>query len=143
LTVVSQQKCLGHFPSVPVSTRPRFHVNKGNQVPGQVILVQIANPPQPGAVTHGPPQSGNFLSIFEGELALVIIGLGVVVIIALSIALHRKEASAEDATRAYALVLIIIGTIVLICAGYSNDQIAPAMGLFGTVAGYLLGRKAG
>jgi hypothetical protein len=33
--------------------------------------------------------------------------------------------------------------MVLICAGYSNDQIAPAMGLFGTLAGYLLGRKGG
>jgi hypothetical protein len=45
--------------------------------------------------------------------------------------------------RAFAITLIIIGTMVLICAGYSNDQIAPAMGLFGTVAGYLLGRRGG
>jgi len=28
----------------------------------------------------------------------------------------------------------------LITAGYSNDQIAPAVGLLGTIAGYLLGR---
>jgi hypothetical protein len=65
------------------------------------------------------------------------------VIIALSIVLRSKESSADDAIRAYAITLIIIGTMVLICAGYSNDQIAPAMGLFGTLAGYLLGRKGG
>ena len=103
--------------------------------------MQVANAPPANAAAHAPQPSGNFLSNYEGELALIIIGLGVVVIIALSFVLWKKESSAEDAIRAYALVLILVGTIVLICAGYSNDQIAPAMGLFGTVAGYLLGRK--
>jgi hypothetical protein len=103
--------------------------------------MQIANAPPADAASHAPPPSGNFLSHYEGELSIIIIALGVVVMVALSIILWKKESSADDAIRAYALVLIIIGTIVLICAGYSNDQIAPAMGLFGTVAGYLLGRK--
>lgn len=103
--------------------------------------MQVGNPPPPGAIAHAPPPGANFLSTSEGELALLIVGLGLVVMIALSVVLWKKETAAEDAIRAYALVLIIIGTIVLICAGYSNDQIAPAIGLFGTVAGYLLGRK--
>jgi hypothetical protein len=103
--------------------------------------MQVVNAPPANAPAHAPPPSGSFLSHYEGELALIVIALGVVVILALSLVLWKKETSADDAIRAYALVLIIIGTIVLICAGYSNDQIAPAMGLFGTVAGYLLGRK--
>jgi hypothetical protein len=74
-------------------------------------------------------------------LALVVVGLGVLVILALSVVLRTKGASPDDAIRAYGIVLIIVGTMVLICAGYSNDQIAPAMGLFGTLAGYLLGRR--
>jgi hypothetical protein len=105
--------------------------------------MQIANAPPAGTKAIAPPPSGRFLSSAEGELALVVIGLGVLVIIALSIVLRSKESSADDAIRAYAITLIIIGTMVLICAGYSNDQIAPAMGLFGTLAGYLLGRKGG
>lgn len=103
--------------------------------------MQVTNPPPTGAVSHAPPPVHSFISAYEGELSLIIVGLGVVVILALTFVLRKKESSAEDVVRAYALVLIIIGTIVLICAGYSNDQIAPAMGLFGTVAGYLLGRK--
>lgn len=106
-------------------------------------MIQVANSPPAGATVHAPAPAANFLSSSEGQLALIIVGLGAVVMIALTFVLWKKTATAEDAIRAYALVLILVGTIVLICAGYSNDQIAPAMGLFGTVAGYLLGRKGG
>src|SRR5436190_7933107 len=105
--------------------------------------MQIGNSPPAGTATKVPAPSQRFLSSAEGELALVVIGLGVLVVIALSIFLRTKSASADDAIRAYAITLIIIGTMVLICAGYSNDQIAPAMALFGTLAGYLLSRKGG
>lgn len=103
--------------------------------------MQIGNSLPLGTAGHAPPPSPGYLSSREGELALVVIGLGVAVIAALCVALFRKEASPEEAIRGYAIVLIIVGTMLLICAGYSNDQIAPAMGLFGTIAGYLLGRK--
>lgn len=105
-------------------------------------MIQVANSPPPGAPPKAPTPGSNFLSTSEGELSIVVIGLGLAVIMALSVILYKKDATADSAIRAYALILIITGTIVLICAGYSNDQIAPAMGLFGTVAGYLLGRKA-
>ena len=105
--------------------------------------MQIANPPPAGAQAAAPVSTSHFLSSTEGELTLAVIGLGVLIIIALTFVLRGKGASADDAMRSYGIVLIIVGTMVLICAGYSNDQIAPAMGLFGTLAGYLLGRKAG
>ncbi|HZU24698.1 MAG TPA: hypothetical protein VFA04_04200 [Bryobacteraceae bacterium] len=105
--------------------------------------MQVANAPPPDAASNAPPVSARFLASAEGELALVVIGLGVVVIIGLSIVLKTRNGSPDDAIRGYAITLIIVGTMVLICAGYSNDQIAPAMGLFGTLAGYLLGRKGG
>ena len=105
--------------------------------------MQIANAPPARAVSAAPAVSHRFLSSAEGELALVVLALGVLVILAMTLVLRNKEASAEDAIRAYSITMIITGTMVLICAGYSNDQIAPAMGLFGTLAGYLLGRKAG
>ena len=49
---------------------------------------------------------------------------------------HRPE----DATRPIIIVTVIIGTLILVTAGYSNEQIAPAFGLFGTIIGYILGR---
>lgn len=38
-----------------------------------------------------------------------------------------------------ALPLIIVSAIFLVIVGYSADQIAPVLGLLGSVAGYLLG----
>jgi len=105
--------------------------------------MQVANSPPPGATSPAPPPASHFLSSTEGELTLVVLGFGVLIVIALTFLLRRTNSSADDAIRAYSVTLILIGTMVLICAGYSNDQIAPAMGLFGTLAGYLLGRKAG
>jgi ABC-type xylose transport system permease subunit len=43
--------------------------------------------------------------------------------------------------RAFALVLIIVAAVFLIVAGYTEQQIAPVMGLLGTIAGYLLGSR--
>ena len=40
------------------------------------------------------------------------------------------------------MITVITGSLILITAGYSNDQIAPAFGLFGTVIGYMLGRMS-
>jgi hypothetical protein len=46
----------------------------------------------------------------------------------------------EDTLRSFALTLVIIGTVFFIVAGFDSQQIAPAIGLFGTIAGYMLGR---
>jgi hypothetical protein len=46
----------------------------------------------------------------------------------------------EEIIKVLIVTLIIISTLVLITSGFSNDQIAPALGLFGTIAGYLLGK---
>ena len=48
----------------------------------------------------------------------------------------------EDISRALIVITVITGSLVLITAGYSNEQIAPAFGLFGTVIGYMLGRMS-
>lgn len=102
--------------------------------------MQIVSAP-PAHASTSASSGARFVSQNEGELTLIIVALGIVVILAVSSILWKRASSPDEATRAYALILILIGTMVLICAGYSNDQIAPAMGLFGTVAGYLLGRK--
>lgn len=40
------------------------------------------------------------------------------------------------------LTLVVTAGLFLITAGYSETQIAPMMGLLGTIAGYLLGKEA-
>jgi hypothetical protein len=45
-------------------------------------------------------------------------------------------------TRLIIITLIIISTLFLITAGYDKEQILSAMGLFGTIAGYILGKSS-
>lgn len=54
--------------------------------------------------------------------------------------LLRARASVQDTTRMTMITLIItlaVGTLVM---GYDERQIAPVLGLFGSIVGYLLGR---
>ncbi len=46
----------------------------------------------------------------------------------------------EDVTRPTIVITIVMGSLILIIAGFSNEQIAAAFGLFGTIVGYMLGR---
>ena len=69
--------------------------------------------------------------------------LGLAIIGALIVALRKvANARSEDIARPVIILTVIIGTLILVTVGYSNDQIAPAFGLFGTIIGYMLGRIA-
>jgi hypothetical protein len=107
------------------------------------VRVQIANPPPSAAPQSPPPVAAHFLSTAEGELALTVIAFGIIVIVVSAIVLRSKLASPDLVLRSFTITMIVSGTLFLICAGYSNDQIAPAVGLFGTIAGYLLGKSEG
>jgi len=52
----------------------------------------------------------------------------------------KKTPRPRFVLQAFALPLIIISAIFLVVTGYSQEQIAPVIGLLGTIAGYLLGR---
>jgi hypothetical protein len=45
----------------------------------------------------------------------------------------------DDVLRLVVTTLVVCGTLFCLAAGFSSEQIAPAIGLFGTVVGYLLG----
>ena len=81
------------------------------------------------------------MSSFEFWLSVIVLTF-TLLLISTQIWLIRSHLLSPDLSQRALLVTIIIGaTLFLITAGYSNDQIAPAMGLFGTIAGYLLGRS--
>ena len=85
------------------------------------------------------------LSSFEFWLSVIILGFTLIIMIGevVLIISGKITATAEAAVRFVLVTLIIGATMFLIASGYSNDQIAPAMGLFGTIAGYLLGKSTG
>ena len=72
-------------------------------------------------------------------ISSVILVFGAVVV-AIAAYLIRKETDGQIILKVLATILIITFSVFLIVAGWSDQQIAPAMGLLGTIAGYLLGK---
>jgi hypothetical protein len=97
---------------------------------------------------QNPNSGGNLIRFFtktpyEFWLSCLIMLLGLAIIGALIFAVRRVDnARPEDFARPIIVVTVIIGTLLLVTVGYTNEQIAPAFGLFGTIVGYLLGRLA-
>jgi hypothetical protein len=52
----------------------------------------------------------------------------------------RDRVSANDIIRGFSVILILIGVVALLGIGYDEKQVQPAIALFGTLLGYLLGR---
>lgn len=95
--------------------------------------------PAPDMVDRMPAQS--WLTNVERNLSIAVLGFGVVVLLIQFVTLRGVTASNPDLViRAYAVTLIVVCTLFLVSAGLSANQIAPGIGLFGTIAGYLLGR---
>jgi hypothetical protein len=104
-------------------------------------------PSPPPSMIANPNVGGNLMNFFsvrtpyEFWLTSLIGLIGLIIIAALIWSVSKVEhRRPEDVTRPIIVVTIIMGTLILVTAGYSNEQIAPAFGLFGTIVGYILGR---
>jgi hypothetical protein len=98
----------------------------------------------PKSTIDFPTNTGKvkYLTSLEYLLSIAVLLFGLI-IIGLEIYLVKSNIISSDAVVKFIVVtLIITGTLFLITAGYDNNQIAPAIGLFGTVAGYLLGKSS-
>ena len=83
----------------------------------------------------------SLLSNYEFWLTISILIFGAISIaFSLKYVSQGKNSDSEHIIRVIAVNLIVIGTLVTITGGLSDKQIAPAFGLFGTIAGYLLGK---
>lgn len=79
----------------------------------------------------------------EQVLSIAILAFGLIVLCVQYLLLrddpHRPV---QEILPLLSINLIITGTLFLISAGLSAQEIAPGLGLFGTIAGYVLGRRA-
>ena len=73
-------------------------------------------------------------------MSSVVLVFGLVVIVICAVLMRNSKPSAEAVLRVFGTVLIITGALFLVVAGYDDKQMAPVMGLLGTLAGYLLGK---
>jgi hypothetical protein len=102
------------------------------------LTIQNTNPPP--YPERSDTQVTLRMSRYEFISSLVILAFGLIVVILEIIIIRQHKIHPEEIIKFVTITLIIISTLYLITAGYSNDQIAPAIGLLGTVAGYLLGK---
>jgi glycerol uptake facilitator-like aquaporin len=116
----------------------------GTLVAGSVLADEPArNVPPPASASDGGGLAGFFSSRtpYEFWLTALIVFFGVIVIFSILMFFRgTAEKNGDRVVRALIVVVIVVGTLVLITAGYSNEQVAPAFGLFGTIVGYFLGR---
>lgn len=73
-------------------------------------------------------------------LSLSVLIFGLMIILMEMYLAQTKRIESENIIKVIIITLIITATLFLITAGYNNNQIAPAIGLLGTIAGYLLGK---
>ena len=89
------------------------------------------------------PKSLSLITNFEFVLSLMVLFFGGFTLVVEYRLLSKSEkVNPDDAFKIIVITLIVVGSLFLITAGYTNNQIAPAMGLFGTIAGYLIGKTS-
>jgi hypothetical protein len=81
------------------------------------------------------------MSTFEFKLSLIVLVFGFLVLLAEFLLLRSMAHTAEQLLRIFGITLIVIGAMMMVPAGFNAEAIAPAMGLLGTIAGYLLGQR--
>src|ERR1051325_698502 len=94
--------------------------------PDYVVVSDSAQPWSPGLV----------MTMGLGFLVFALIVLG------LMTWTMRQLRNHKSILRAFGLLLIISAAVLLVIVGYGERQLAPVLGLLGTIAGYLLGRSS-
>ena len=90
------------------------------------------------AVVSNPlwtPELVRFLAI-----AILIFTFGALLLGA--VLLWREKAQGNQILRVFGVITIIGISSLLLIVGFSNEQLTPIIGLFGAIAGYLLGKDA-
>lgn len=125
-------------PSGGLTAAPAAPTNPPAAVPDE-SRTGVNPPPRDGS--SGPIGIQRILTRLEFWLSLIVLLFGFVVVFVEYRLLRLRSFTSEEILRVFTVTLIIVGTLFALTAGFDSQQIAPAMGLFGTIAGYLLGRR--
>ncbi len=88
--------------------------------------------------TMDPPSWWSVTNAMTISATILVFGLLVII---LATYLIKNGKRTESVLRIFGTILIVMMAVFLVVAGYTDTQIAPVMGLLGTVAGYLLGKE--
>lgn len=73
-------------------------------------------------------------------LTMFVLIFALLVLLLVTWLLRKNSAPAGMVMKIFGLVLILCLSSVLLVVGYSDAQLTPIIGLFGAIAGYLLGK---
>lgn len=77
---------------------------------------------------------------FEFLLSIIVLFFGLIVVTLEVFLASKGIIKSEYAYKCIIITLVIVGSIVLITAGYSNNQINGVIGILGSIAGYMLAK---
>jgi hypothetical protein len=75
------------------------------------------------------------------NLAWLILGFTLIVVCLATFLLRKNDVNGQMTLKVFGLTLIISMSALLLIVGYGKDQLTPIIGLFGAIAGYLLGKE--
>ena len=129
---------IAHTESATSSTSTSLMNNQGaGTVADNGKLDKMVSPKKGESLVVG------WLSSFEFWMSFSVLSFGMLIFVIEIIMVRLTAFQPEQIIRILAVTLIVISTLFIITAGFDSEQIAPAMGLFGTIAGYMLGRADG
>jgi hypothetical protein len=75
-------------------------------------------------------------------LAIGVLGFSCIALVMASLLLWRSRAEPSQVLKVFGVITIVCFSALLLVVGYNNEQLTPIVGLFGAIAGYLLGKDA-
>ena len=75
-------------------------------------------------------------------LTISVLGFSCVALIMATVLLWRSGAPPQQVLRVFGVITILGFSALLLVVGYSNEQLTPIVGLFGAIAGYLIGKDS-
>lgn len=75
-------------------------------------------------------------------LAIGVLGFSCVALIMATALLWRSGAPPHQVLRVFGVIIILGFSALLLVVAYDNQQLTPIVGLFGAIAGYLLGKDS-
>ena len=75
-------------------------------------------------------------------LAIGVLGFSCIALIMATALLWRSGAPPHQVLRVFGVITIVGFSALLLVVGYNNEQLTPIVGLFGAIAGYLLGKDS-
>jgi hypothetical protein len=111
-------------------------IPRGTSIPSPLSTPSTAQTGSPQATAGGRTYEEIYLS-----LAVLLFGF-LTMAPQVTVMVFRHKGWGPESIKVVGLSLVIVAALFLVTAGYSANQIAPVIGLLGTIAGYLLGQQS-